>query len=271
MEEKLSQKDLSLFLNVAQEAAFTAGNYLKSNFLKLKEKDIFYKKNNERVTKHDQKSEEIIKNIILKKFPNHNFLGEEENFLDQKNEFTWIVDPLDGTNNYTLNIPIWSISIGLAHQNDFILGVVYYPLLDLMFYGMKNKGAYLNNQKLKTPQPPSLKKSFVAFCIGNNKNNKVKYQASSIHQNLWPKIYDLRPLNSASLEICYICINKIQAFYGLAIKIWDVAAAVVIAKECGLKVTDLSGQEFNIKSKNLLVSHPKNHKKILSIIQKSLK
>lgn len=259
--------ELSKELNIAKKAAQKAGSFLLKKFDGLQEKDIHFKKYHEKVTDYDKKAEKIIKEVIFKNFPSYGFLGEEENKINnKKSSFLWIVDPLDGTTNYTLKIPFWGVSIGLAYEKKLILGVVFYPFLNQLFEATFKKGAFLNQKRI-SGSSKSLSLAFVSFCSRRDKNSIQK--SIKIYTNLRKKVYHLRSLGSASLELSYLAWGKIDAFYNLEAKIWDVAAGAVISQEAGLKVTDFSGKPFSLDSKNILVANNKIHNKLLKNIHES--
>ncbi len=135
-------------LQIAIEAALEAGKYLKENVGKIRR--IEHKGGHETnlVTEIDQNAEAMIIGRIKKHFPDHDFLGEESGSAEVKSEYRWIIDPLDGTVNYTHGLPIYSVSIGLEHEGKIVLGAVYDPSLDELFTAEKGKGAWLNKERI---------------------------------------------------------------------------------------------------------------------------
>ena len=139
---------MTKFLEVAKEAALIGGGILKENFKKLKKSDVEVKGVKDFVTYVDKLSEERIRNHILKNFPDHAFLGEEDGKFGE-NEYTWVVDPLDGTKNYVCGFEIFAVSVALLKNNDPMVGVVYVPMLDKLYWGEKGYGSYLNGERLR--------------------------------------------------------------------------------------------------------------------------
>jgi myo-inositol-1(or 4)-monophosphatase len=133
-------------LEVAIKAALEAGKIVQKYFETevLKE----YKEDTSIVTKADQESEEVIKKIILDNFPNHSILGEETGMTENKSDYIWYVDPVDGTRNFANGIPVYAVSICLAYKGDFLVGVIHNPSLNYLLYAEKDKGAYWNNTRI---------------------------------------------------------------------------------------------------------------------------
>src|SRR6056297_3496811 len=137
----------------ALKAAKKAGQYILKNFHQVKKKDIKTKDNFAGLaTKIDKTAEKIIKKIIIEKYPDHNILGEESGQSHKNSDYTWVIDPLDGTHNYLMGNPLFCTAIALTYKNEVILGVIYAPYLKELYWAEKGKGAYLNDKKIKVSQ-----------------------------------------------------------------------------------------------------------------------
>lgn len=136
-------------LKIAKIAARQAGKMLRREFLAGKKQTIAYKKNNERVTKLDKKSEAIIFRHLNKNFSAYARLSEESGLLDKKSDYFWVIDPLDGTTNFTVHHPMFAVALALFHKNKVVMGVVYEPVTNDMYWAVLGQGAYLNNQKIR--------------------------------------------------------------------------------------------------------------------------
>ena len=219
-------------------------------------------------TKADLEAEKEILRILKKNFPEYNINSEEAGETDKNSEYTFIIDPIDGTNNFVLGVPYFSTGIALFKGDDIIFSVVYDPVLKNIYYAEKNKGAYLNGKKIHVNKEPDVKNSTVA-CIGNYntpvdvsqkiifnlKNNNVKRATT-----FWSVIQDICHLASGKIEAALIFDN---------LEPWDVAPGKLIAREAGAMITDLSGNKVQDKDSISLLSYgTKIHTEILEILKK---
>ena len=253
----------SNYLKTGIKAAKTAGNYIKNNY--SKKIDLQYKENADFVTSVDITAEKKIISIIKQQYPNHSILGEESGKEIKNNDYLWIIDPLDGTTNFTMKNPFFNTSIALVKKNEIILGVVYNPISNELFYAEKNKGAYLNDKKINVNNKKEISKSIIAFCHGSKNKNSIK-KATKIYSKMKLKANHTRQLGAAALELCYVACGRVSCFYMNDMNSYDVAAGAIIVKEANGKVSDFNNKKFNINSKDILASNKKIHNDILKII-----
>lgn len=250
-------------INIAIKAAKEAGKVLTKYYGNVKEE---YKDKNfdagSIVTKADIKSEKKIIGIIEKKFPNDNIYSEEKGWTKKNSNYTWYVDPLDGSNNYSRNIPLFGISIGLVKGNQPILGVLYFPALDLLVHAEKGKGAYANNKKIHVSNR-ILKKSLY-YSGGKFKGHP------QIKKNIAQKMSLVKIIDSSSFEFAQIAMGDAE-LYLLESVPHDVVAGVVIVREAGGKVTDEKGKEWNVDSDTIIATNKKIHNEILKLLKKDYK
>lgn len=228
------------------------------------------------VTAADLKSEKIIISAIKKNFPGHRILSEESGLTEElkmtkktkgtenPGDYLWIVDPLDGTTNFFMHNPLWSVSIALAYKRKLIIGAIYAPLQKELFYACLGRGAYLNGKRIKINNSPL--KPLHAFCNGrDNKNIKrvIKYFSYNKLHSL-----DCRQLGSAALELAYVAAGRLSSFMIPGAWDWDAAAGVLLVREAGGKVTDFSGKNWRIGGKNILAAAAKLHAPILKVIKR---
>ncbi len=243
-------EDMYKYYTFAKYLAYEAGDILKHYFLNSNLKEEI-KKDKTIVTIADKTSEDLIRKEIKKIFPNHSILGEEKG-LKKGNEWEWVIDPLDGTNNFYRGIPFFNVSIGLKYKNEYVVGVVYNPMWKMMFSAYKNGGAFLNNKKITCKkEEKKIDEIFVTFC--SSKNKEVVKKISEFYEKLRPNVNDLRKLGSSALEICYVAWGKTDIYLGYDIKPWDFAGAIVIAKEAGCEIYE---------GEKLVISKPGIYKKI---------
>jgi len=254
------------FLNVAFKAAKTGGDVIRKGFFNLK--DVKYKSFANPVTQYDIESEKRIVEIILKNFKNHSILTEEILSTERKNEFTWIIDPLDGTVNFAHQIPFVAVSIALEIEKDIKVGVIYNPVLEELYYAIKGKGAYFCSGKFKNKQiyvsnisEPS--KALLVTGFPYERGGRIEYLAEPI-KIINKKFTGFRRLGSAALDLAYVARGSFEGFYEENLKPWDTASGFLIVKEAGGKVTDYYGEEYSIYKKTIVASNGIIHDEILS-------
>ena len=254
------------YLKVAISAAKESGKIFVRYF--GKPKDIQMKGGDPRnlVTEIDKKIETQIRKTILKYFPKHKFIGEE--FGSQKivkNDFVWIIDPIDGTTNYIQGLPMCCISIGLWQNNQPLAGVVYNPVFGKLFTASKNGGAYLNGKRLSVSKKGDVSQAYGGFGWGRN-----IHKAQVNFPKLLPLLHKIRTLGSATFEMCYVAMGVFDFHIQSEINVWDFAASTLIVREAGGTVTELSGKPLTVESKTFLASNGKLHGKMVSELKKSL-
>lgn len=249
-------------LKIAKKAAYAAGKILLQHYGKI---HVKYKKDLSFVTEADVLSEKKIKSVLKKEFPNYSFLGEESGMEDNDSEYMWVIDPLDGTTNYSIMNPFFNVSIALAKNNQPIIGVVYSPIQDELFFAQKGMGAYMNNKKIFVSKKKDLKTSFIGFCHAHDKVNTEKI--SKIFPKLKKASDHVRQVGAAELELSYVAAGRMEAFLMLKQNPWDTASGCLLIREAGGIVTDMEGKPFNLKSIDLVASNNLMHKEILRLIK----
>lgn len=253
---------------IAQIAAKKAGQYLFQNFLKIYRQSNFkFKSDHEIVTRFDLGAEKIILQEIRKNFPTHDILSEEAGFCDfAGKDFLWIIDPLDGTTNFSIKNPLFAVSIALAYQGEIILGVVFVPFLSELFTAQKGKGAYLNGKKIFVSRTNKIEKSFLTYCHSYKK--KHIRRAVEIYRIFKLKSYDIRQLGSAAIEFAWVAKGLTETIMIPGANPWDVAAGCLLVREAGGRVTDFQNKEWGLKSKDIVASNGKIHKQLLKVLKK---
>ncbi len=215
-------------LEEIKEIAYAVGQmFLERETFKTDEKAG----SNNIVTSMDLKAQEYIIKECQKILPEANFIAEEKENIVLSDEYTWIIDPLDGTTNFAYDYQFSAVSIALAKNREVIYGVVYNPYLDQMFSAEKGKGSYLNDQKLSVSNF-ELKDALLA--VGTSPYNKDKSSITFAKlQKCFENARDLRRSGSAALDICYVASGKVDGFYEEVLAIWDYAAASLILSEAG--------------------------------------
>lgn len=248
------------FKNFMMKIAVEAGGILREKFGKIRNikfKDEF----GDPVTEADYASEKHIISAIRKKFPAHNILSEEDGNHNRQSDYLWIIDPLDGTSNFTMDIPFFCVSIALSRENKILAGVIYDPIHDELFFAEKGNGAFLNKKRILVSEvsEPRLSRIMMAW---NGINAKTLNVLKGFSDNGFVKV---RAIGSAALGLAYVAAGRGDAYVSLGCKLWDVAAGVIIASEAGAKIGDISGKEWNFQSLTLAAANKILYGKIRKI------
>lgn len=226
---------------LAITAAKRGGAYLAREFRRSHEAWKL-KSTHEIVTKADTASERIILSLLKKHTPDFQILSEESGLTHHKSEYLWVVDPLDGTTNFTVHNPLFSVSIALYKNGVPLLGVVYAPYLKELFVAEKGKGATLNGRKLRVSKTHELKKSFLTYCYGQQ--HKHMRRAVELYRYFKMKSVDMRQLGSAAIELAWVAAGRTESIIIPGTKPWDAAAGVLLVTEAGGKVTNFFGKAW---------------------------
>jgi myo-inositol-1(or 4)-monophosphatase len=255
-------------LQIAIEAALEAGKYLKKNVGKIRHIERKEEQETNLVTEIDKNAEAMIIGRIKKHFPNHDFLGEESGAAEIKSEYRWIIDPLDGTVNYTHGLPTFCVSIGLEHKGEIVLGVVYDPNLDELFTAEKGKGARLNKKRIQVSKTSKLIESLVVtgfpYTINKNPEPDITH-----FRNFVTEAQGVRRLGSAALDLSYVACGRFDGFWEGSLNHWDMAAGVLLVTEAGGKWTDYRGAPSNVYNKQMLTTNGLIHEQMMAVLKKA--
>jgi myo-inositol-1(or 4)-monophosphatase len=216
-------------------------------------------------TKADLESEKYIIKEIEKIFPNYNILSEERGFIDKHSDYTFIIDPLDGTNNFVLGIPIFLLNIALNKNNKTIFTLIHIPILKDTYWAEKGKGAYLNNKKICVNKEKEIKKATISYIQGYKYSKKYYL---NLLKNL-EKLNIKRLLKTwSAIDYCLLASGKIESVITNKSEIYDYIAGKLLAKEAGAIVSDFKGKkEKDERNDKFIASNNKIiHKEILKII-----
>lgn len=184
------------------------------------------------VTDADKASEAAIISEIHKAHPEHSILSEESGDDGGHSEYRWVIDPLDGTTNYSAGLPNFCVSIGLQHNGTTVLGVVYAPYLGELFTAVRGKGAYLNGRRLHTGTKTDIHKAVVSTGFPVDKDRTPDCNVDNAMRVL-PQVRGLRRLGSAAIDISYVAAGLLDGYWEMNLHEWDVCAALLIAEEAG--------------------------------------
>ena len=220
---------------------------------------------NNPVTEADHAAEKAILNIIQQDFPDHYILSEETGEIKMDSAYKWIIDPIDGTINFANGIPICSVSIGLEHNGEIIMGAVYNPLMNEFFFAEKGSGAFLNDKKIRVSNKTTVEKSCLAtgfpYTYVDKPNGPLEVFDKLIRNGV-----PVRRFGSAAIDLCWVAAGRFDGYYEHTLQSWDSAAGFLIVEEAGGKVTAFNGDRYSIYQPQLLATNGLIHAEMLQII-----
>jgi myo-inositol-1(or 4)-monophosphatase len=263
------EKDLA---NVARLAAWKAGKVMVDE-INSNDKDIISKiGSRDIVTKVDKEAQDIIKSTILSYFPNHKFLGEEDippgkeasskAIEELKHEkHLWIVDPVDGTTNYSHTMPLAAVIIAYASYGKVKHGFIYDPFRKESFFTWEGKGSFLNGQRIRCDQIKTLELSL----LGTGSPPAIDSLNSSLRvlNHLSSQVQSMRILGSAAFMLMYVANGRLSGYVEADLNAWDIAAGSLLIKEAGGKVTDVWGNDFELITRNIVATNGLIHETLL--------
>lgn len=250
MPEGLPESSITMFLEAAFVMAEKAGSvhmkYFRSEGLeqstKLNDSDV--------VTIADKEAEAFILAYIREHFPYHGIISEEWGRDHDDREWRWVVDPLDGTTNFSMGLPAFCVSIALEHNMETVLGVVFAPYLGECFYAVKGAGAWLNGGRIRCSGKSELSKAVVATGMPYDRNDNPDNNLAEIC-NMVFRVRGVRRMGSAAIDLCYTAAGFFDAYWELNLNCWDVSAGMLIANEAGVVIESIrSDRNYSILASN---------------------
>ncbi len=228
---------ISANLNIMIKAAEKASKSIIKDFGEVEKLQVSKKGPHDFVTKTDKNVEKILIEELSKTKKNYSFITEETGSIkNQDKNNIWVIDPIDGTTNFLHGIPHFAISIALKSKEEILSGLIFDPIKDEMFYAEKDKGAFLNNQRLRVSKKNSLDE-----CLFSSNHEGVKFSD-----------LNMRYSGCAALDLAYVASGRLDGFFHNKINLWDIAAGVLMVKEAGGIVNDLN--KFNINNIDIKAS-----------------
>ncbi|MEG1736653.1 MAG: inositol monophosphatase family protein [Odoribacter sp.] len=230
MELNLDQV-LTLAIEWAKETGKIQLSYFRGTDLGIQTKSNVY----DVVTRADKESEAFLLKEIQGHFPDHAVLGEESGAHDGTSDYRWVIDPLDGTNNYSQGLPIFTVSIGLQYKEETILGVVYAPYFKELYTAIKGQGAYLNGHSIRVAEKKDLAHSVLGTGFPYDKDVNPDNNAANLSAIL-PHLRGIRRMGSAAYDLCCVAAGFLDGYWELSLQLWDICAGVLIVEEAGGRV-----------------------------------
>ena len=255
-------------LQVATRAAQESGRIQRRYYGKIRH--LRFKGEIDPVTEVDLKCEEAIVKTIKRAFPGHSFLTEEGSVVAKTSpvgsEFRWVIDPLDGTANYIHGYPLFCTSIGLEYRGELVLGAVYEPNMDQMFFAAKGLGAYRNKKRIHVSPIDTLKKALLCTGFAYNVNQVEKNNIRNFG-NFIKAAQAVRRDGVAAMDLCYVAWGRYEGFWELELWPWDVAAGMVIIQEAGGRLSRFDGSAVTMQDKQIVASNGLLHQDMVKILQ----
>ena len=244
-------KIISLQVN---QAIREVGAYIKNERGLVKSKEISDKSLNNLVSYVDKTAEKMLVKALKKLVPEAGFLTEEKTVAQKEKSLRWIIDPLDGTTNFLFGIPIYSVSVALAQDEDVLVGAVYISELDELFSATKNGGAFLNNQPISVSKTITLAASLATTGFPYYKFEYMDRYLAMLEKYM-RSTRGVRRLGSAAVDLVYVACGRFDFYFEFELNPWDVAAGLLIVAEAGGKTSNFDGTGSAFSGKEVLASN----------------
>lgn len=254
------------FKEFAIGVCMRSGTILMRNFSDSVKRPHTKKNRYELVTKSDLEVHRFVSFKIKQQFPDHNFISEEGDLIDRGSDYTWVVDPLDGTLNYTIANPFFATSLTLLHGDDPIIGVIYAPFNQEMFVAEKGRSARLNERNIKPSEVKKLRNSVMSFAYFQ-RDKKSRERLMRVWGSFEENSRAMRHFGCTSLELAYVACGRMEAqIISPPLRIWDVAGGMLMVETAGGKITNFSGKKWKGIENGLVASNGLVHSQILKLI-----
>lgn len=251
----------STLLHAVQAGAAQLRHYFNGTFQITTKEGI-----NNLVTEADHAAEKAIIEVIQQAHPDHFILSEETGEIITESSFKWIIDPIDGTVNFANGIPLCCVSIALEKEGEMILGAVYNPFMDELFFAQRGYGAYLNDKKIQVSETSEVIKSCLVtgfpYTYLDMPNGPLEVFSKLVRKGI-----PVRRLGSAAIDLCWVAAGRFDGFYEHKLQAWDSAAGFLMVEEAGGKITDFEGRYYSPYQPHLLATNGHIHQELLAYVR----
>lgn len=255
-------------LEVASQAAEEAGEIFMEHV--NEERELKYKEGRANiVTDVDVLAENRIIALVQNEYPGHNILSEETSAITNDSEYTWVIDPLDGTNNYVHGIPFCCVAIALMDSSDVLQGVIYDPWRRELFAAQKGGRAWLNGEPISVSERTSLEGSFVGCDMGYDAQAGAGILDGV--RDYWSQMGGVRIMGSAALGLAYVACGRLDLYVHAHLYPWDLASGILLIREAGGKITNWQDLGATTYDRQILAGNEKLHHQFLKLMRGELK
>jgi myo-inositol-1(or 4)-monophosphatase len=258
--------DLDTAMGVALDAVRAGCSVLAEGSTRLEQLSKTSRSPGDVSTEIDQAAESAILSRIRGAYPSHAAVGEESG-ASGDSPFCWIVDPLDGTMNYIRSFPYYAISVALQEYDTIVLGVVADPVRGELFTAIRGRGAYCNNKRIGVSQCPRLTEAVVGTVVP-----PPKWPGLDSYLEMFCRVTrsaaGVRRAGAAALDMAYVATGRLDAFFVVSLKTWDIAAGSLLVTEAGGAVADIDGSKDPLKTNRLAAATPGILPELLAVLGK---
>jgi len=252
-------------MNVAIAAAEKAGEFMRRNLLHVSSIPVTRKARHDYVSEVDRTCEAEIVREISHFYPDHAILAEESG-ASGESDYQWIIDPLDGTSNYLHGLPHFAVSISQQFQGRTEHAVVFDPIRDEMFTATRGSGAYLNKERIRVSQRTELDGAILATAFPFRKREHMPVYMEMFNE-IWEQAEDFRRAGTASLDLAWTAAGRVDGYFEIGLKPWDVSAGALLVREAGGVVNDFAGKDDVENSDSILAASYKMMTELRRIIE----
>jgi len=251
------------WLDLAKRCARKAGLIQMENLGSVDEYEL--KGVSNLLTEVDLLCEQEIIGLIREEEPEHKILSEERGGGSLDSEYIWVIDPLDGTTNYAHGYLKFCVSIALVSRGKPLLGVIYDPAMNELFFGIRGQGAFLNGKEIQVSKVSKIADSLLVTGFSYDRGENLERDLK-LYNKIHPYPQSIRRDGAAALDLCYLACGRFDGFWEYNLNSWDVAAGILFVEEAGGKVTDMKGNPMPLDKKELWASNALIHEEFLSLI-----
>lgn len=260
--------DFTHIANQSIQAIIIVGDYIREQSRSFELSQTEHKGKNDLVSYVDKTAEQKLVNALGVILPQAGFITEEQTVQSEQREYTWIIDPLDGTTNFIHGLPIYSISVALKHHDQLVLGFVYEIGKSEMFHAIKSGGAYLNGELITCTKTDKISDSLLATGFPYYKFDYLP-QYMKLFSNLMQESHGLRRLGSAAVDLAYVAAGRFDAYFEYNLNAWDVAAGILLVEEAGGKCVEFNGANDPLFGRSIISGNAKMCEQLLEAVKKA--